>query len=130
MHLGQAGHPQPPPPESLVGVLPPDLEELAGDHFAAELSDENVDLLDVDALVWILNDVEANLAELHAQPVYGSLAVVGEGREVGVSNFETLGEATSFQTVLSLPLLLDGIVPMLSAAVDGDPATLVLQAGG
>jgi iron complex transport system substrate-binding protein len=111
-------------------VLPSDLEALAGDHFAAELSTENVDLLDVDALVWILNDVDADLARLHGEPVYGSLAVVSEGREVGVSNFETLGEATSFQTVLSLPLLLDGIVPMLAAAVDGDPITQVLQAGG
>ena len=111
-------------------TLPADLEELAGDHFAAELSDENIDMLDVDALVWILNDVQANLDELHQQPVYGTLAVVSEGREVGVSNFEPLGEATSFQSVLSLPMLLDGLVPMLAAAVDGDPATLVLQAGG
>jgi iron complex transport system substrate-binding protein len=55
---------------------------------------------------------------------------VSEGREVGVSNFEPLGEATSFQSVLSLPMLLDGLVPMLAAAVDGDPTTLVLQAGG
>ena len=55
--------------------------------------------------------------------------MVSEGREVGVSNFEPLGEATSFQSVLSLPMLLDGLVPMLAAAVDGDPATLVLQAG-
>ena len=111
-------------------VLPAELEELAGDHFAAELSTENVDLLDVDALVWILNDVQADLDRLHAEGVYGGLAVVSEGREVGVSNFEPLGEATSFQTVLSLPMLLDGLVPMLAAAVDGDPTTLVLEAGG
>ena len=62
--------------------------------------------------------------------MYGGLAVVSEGREVGVSNFETLGEATSFQTVLSLPTLLDGLVPMLAAAVDGDPVTEVLEPGG
>ena len=111
-------------------ALPAELEELAGDHFAAELSTENVDLLDVDALVWILNDVQADLDRLHAEGVYGGLAVVSEGREVGVSNFEPLGEATSFQTVLSLPMLLDGLVPMLAAAVDGDPSTLVLEAGG
>jgi hypothetical protein len=47
-----------------------------------------------------------------------------------VSNFETLGEATSFQTVLSLPTLLDGLVSMVAAAVDGDPGTLVLEPGG
>lgn len=59
----------------------------------AEIGDEQVDMLDVDALVWILNDVHADLEELHAQPVYGGLGVVTEGREVGVSNFEPLGEA-------------------------------------
>ena len=47
-----------------------------------------------------------------------------------MSNFETLGEATSFQTVLSLPTLLDGLVAMLAAAVDGDPVTQVLEPGG
>jgi iron complex transport system substrate-binding protein len=34
-------------------------------------------------------------------------------------------EASNFVTVLSLPLLLDRLVPMLAAAVDGDPATEV-----
>lgn len=36
-----------------------------------------------------------------------------------------LGGATSFVSVLSLPFLLDGIVPMLAAAVDGNPETKV-----
>jgi iron complex transport system substrate-binding protein len=31
----------------------------------------------------------------------------------------------SFVTVLSLPYLIDEVVPMLAAAVDGDPATAV-----
>ena len=35
------------------------------------------------------------------------------------------GGATSFVTALSLPFLLDGLVPMLAAAIDGDPATAV-----
>ena len=37
--------------------------------------------------------------------------------------------ATSFQTVLRLPALLDGLEPMLAAEVDGDPATAVEQPG-
>jgi iron-siderophore transport system substrate-binding protein len=106
------------------------VEGLAGDQFAAEISEEQIDLLDVDALVWILNDVDADLAELHRQPVYGGLDVVAQGREVGVSNFEPLGEATSFHSVLSLPFLLDGLVPMLAEAVDGDPATVVQRPAG
>jgi iron complex transport system substrate-binding protein len=102
------------------------LEDLAGDQFAPELSLEQTELLDVDALVWILgHDVQADLARLHEEPLYGGLSVVAEGREVAVSNYDTLGGATSFQTVLSLPVLIEGLVPMLAAAVDGDPATVV-----
>ena len=49
-----------------------------------------------------------------------------EGREVFVDSFNsTLGGATSFVTVLSLPYLLDGLTPMLAAAIDGDSATTV-----
>jgi len=36
---------------------------------------------------------------------------------------DTLGKAFSFVTPLSIPYLLDGLVPQLAAAVDGDPAT-------
>jgi iron complex transport system substrate-binding protein len=35
----------------------------------------------------------------------------------------TLYEATSFPSVLSIPLLLDELVPRLAAAADGDPET-------
>ena len=42
---------------------------------------------------------------------------------------DPLGGATSFVSVLSLPYLLDGLVPMLAAAVDGDPATEVPASG-
>jgi iron complex transport system substrate-binding protein len=114
-----------------LGFVPFDeLEEMAGESFAPELSLEQVDLLDVDALVWILgDDVEGDLERLHDEPLYGGLDVVAEGREVGVSNDDLLGGATSFQTVLSLPALLDGLVPLLASAVDGDPATEVAQGG-
>jgi iron complex transport system substrate-binding protein len=110
-----------------LGFVPFDgLDEMAGDSFAAELSLEQVELLEVDALVWILgDDVDADLALLHDEPLYAGLDVVAEGREVGVSHTGPLGGATSFQTVLSVPALLDGLVPLLAAAVDGDPATEV-----
>jgi len=35
----------------------------------------------------------------------------------------TLYEATSFISVLSIPLLIDELVPKLAAAADGDPET-------
>lgn len=102
------------------------MDEIAGDNFAPELSLEQTELLDVDALVWILGeDIQGDLAALHDEPLYGGLPVVAEGREVAVANEGPLGGATSFQTVLSIPALIEGLVPRLAAAVDGDPATAV-----
>jgi iron complex transport system substrate-binding protein len=102
--------------------LPADLTEVTGAEFGGDLSDEHLDMLDVDVIVWL--DAEG-LAE-QAPGNYTSLAVHQDGREVFVDSFNSvLGGATSFVTVLSLPYLLDGLTPMLAAAIDGDPATTV-----
>jgi iron complex transport system substrate-binding protein len=105
----------------------PEIEDLVGEAFTAELSMEQVELLDVDVIIWILGDDPAgDLADLHDEiELYSRLDVVADGREVAVDNESELGGATSFQTVLSLPVLIDGIVPMLADAVDGDPSTEV-----
>jgi len=112
-----------------LGFVPVDeLADLAGDSFSADLSLEQTELLDVDALVWIVGEVEGDMDLLHEEALYAGLDVVAEGREVPVANLDELGGATTFQTVLSLPVLIDGLVPMLAAAVDGDPATPVVPA--
>jgi iron complex transport system substrate-binding protein len=50
------------------------------------------------------------------------LAVHTEGREVFLDSYDDpLGGATSFVSVLSLPFLLDGLVPQLAAALDKLP---------
>jgi len=46
-----------------------------------------------------------------------------EGRDIFLAEKGTLYEATSFISVLSIPLLVDELVPKLAAAADGDPAT-------
>ncbi len=51
-----------------------------------------------------------------------------EGRDVFIEDGEELGSASSFITVLSLPFLLDGLVPQVKQAIDGDPATSVTRA--
>ncbi|HEY8527967.1 MAG TPA: iron-siderophore ABC transporter substrate-binding protein [Acidimicrobiales bacterium] len=113
-----------------LGFEPVDeIVDLVGDGFSADLSYEQAELLDVDVLVWIIEDAEADMPQVRSMPIYGELDVVREGREVPVENLSELGGATSFGTVLSLPVLLDQLVPMLAAAVDGDPATPVEQPG-
>lgn len=97
--------------------LPPGLEEITGAEFGGNLSMERADLLDVDVIIWL--DPEEAEGELGG-PVYQSLPVHTEGREVFLDSYnDPLGGATSFVSVLSLPFLLDGLVPQLAEAIDG-----------
>ncbi|GAB3686113.1 iron-siderophore ABC transporter substrate-binding protein [Actinocorallia lasiicapitis] len=107
--------------------LPADLGKALGDQFGASLSKERTDLLDQDVAVWTVGDIAKDEPKLHSDKLYGDLKVVKEGREVFVGENTPHGVAWSFVTVLSLPFLLDGLVPQLKAAVDGDPATKVEQ---
>ncbi|KAB8141403.1 iron-siderophore ABC transporter substrate-binding protein [Chloroflexia bacterium SDU3-3] len=108
---------------TLLGfTLPEDLGSITGAEFGGNLSMEKVDLLNVDALIWL--DAKQGEGPL-AEEVYAKLPVHSEGREVLLSSESPLGGATSFVSVLSLPYLLDGITPMLSAAVDGKTDTAV-----
>ena len=106
---------------SLGFELPPDLAEVTGEEFGGNLSEENAEMLDVDVIVWLdPDDGEGPLGG----PLYATFPVHTEEREVRLSSYDQpLGAATSYVSVLSLPYLLDGVVPMLAAAVDGDPAT-------
>ncbi len=65
---------------------------------------------------------------MHADPLYAKLPVKTEGRDIFLEDEELLGGATSFISPLSLPFLLDGLVPQLAAAVDGNPSTEVVRA--
>ncbi len=102
-------------------ILPEGLDAITGEAFGGNISPERTDLLDVDVIIWL--DAKAGQGPL-GNPVYQSLRVSEEGREVFLdSDDDPLGGATSFVSVLSLPFLLDGLVPMLAAAIDGDPNT-------
>jgi iron complex transport system substrate-binding protein len=103
--------------------LPAGLREVTGDEFGGNLSEERADMLDGDVIIWLdADDAEGPLGG----PLYDTLPVHTEGREVFLDSFDDpLGAATSFITPLSLPYLLDGLVPQLAAAIDGDPATEV-----
>jgi len=106
-------------------TLPEGLAEVTGAEFGGNLSMERADLLDVDVIIWL--DAETAQGPLGG-PVYSSLDVHTEGREIFLSSLDDpLGGATSFVSVLSLPYLLDGLVPQLAAAIDGDPTTEVTQ---
>lgn len=104
---------------SLGITPPPEVAELAGDSFSADVSRERVDLVDVDVLLWIVNTVEEDVPKFEADPIYSGLEVHTGGHDVFVANLSTLGGATSFVSALSLPYLYDELVPLLSEARDG-----------
>lgn len=101
---------------------PPEIAELAGSQFSADLSYERIDLIDVDAIVWIVNSIETDVPRFDEEPLYSTLDVHTGGHEVFVENLSPTGGATSFVTVLSLPFLIDELVPQLATAVAGTGA--------
>jgi iron complex transport system substrate-binding protein len=103
-------------------TFPKELETIGGtEEFGGQLSDEKADLLDVGALLWFADPDAAAKLKKHA--VYSKLDVRKQGRDVFLPETGTLYEATSFPSVLSIPLLVEQLVPKLAAAADGDPAT-------
>ncbi|MGW2683245.1 iron-siderophore ABC transporter substrate-binding protein [Streptomyces sp. NPDC001414] len=108
-------------------ALPKDLDKAIGDQFGANISKERYDLLDQGVAVWIVPDTTAAVAKLHGDPIYGDLNAVKQGREVFVKETSDYGNAVSLSTVLSIPYVLDRLVPQLAAAVDGKAATKVGQ---
>jgi iron complex transport system substrate-binding protein len=103
-------------------VVPADLQPFVGaDGFGGNVPGEQAALLDTDAMVWL--GAESLEDTARANPVFGRLDVVTQGRTVYLPEDEPLGQAFTFVTPLSIPYLLDGVVPRLAAAVDGDPAT-------
>ncbi|GAB3239819.1 ABC transporter substrate-binding protein [Kineosporia babensis] len=118
--------------KSLGFSLPDGLAEAVGDQFGASISKERIELLDVDALVWLVPDPVKDKAGLAADNLYNKLDVFKDARDVYLSDgtdggapLSELGAATSFVTVLSLPFLIEELVPLITQAADGDPATAV-----
>lgn len=108
--------------EALGFTYPDELRKAFPDEFGGQLSDEKVDAVDVDALVWFA-DGDRGEEELKKDPVYSKLRVRKEERDVFIGAKDRVYEAMSFPSVLSIPLLMKELVPRLAAAVDGDPST-------
>ncbi|GHF71730.1 iron complex transport system substrate-binding protein [Amycolatopsis bartoniae] len=104
-------------------TLPGDLDQVIGNKYGANISAERTDLLNVKALVWLVKSEAEGRASLDADKLYSGLDVAKQKREVLVPDGTDYGSAMSFVSVLSLPYLLDKLVPQLAAAVDGNPAT-------
>ena len=106
--------------DSLGFRIPEEIADLAGDSFFADLSRERLGLIDADALVWVTVAAE-DYEAVRTDPLYRRLDAAKKGRDIFLDG--TLSAALSFSSVLSLPYVLDELVPQLAAAVDGDLET-------
>jgi iron complex transport system substrate-binding protein len=103
--------------ESIGLTVPDRFDELAGENFYADISGEQLGLLDEnDAVVWLQIPGTEN-ATLEAQPGYAALRVGREGRVLNLTTEQAV--ALSFSSVLSLPSLLDTIPGELAARLGG-----------
>jgi iron complex transport system substrate-binding protein len=111
--------------QSLGFRLPAGLAAVTGGEFGKNLSRERTDLLDVQALVWLVDKYGTAKSANDRNALYTALPVAEQGRDVYIEDGSELGSATSFVTVLSVPYLAAELTPLLKAAVDGDPSTTV-----
>jgi iron complex transport system substrate-binding protein len=96
-------------------VSAPTIEELkTDDSFYVAISAEQVAAFDADVLVVV--PIGYTLAETEADPLLASLSVVTEGRTVFIDPDSDLSGAFSAASVLSIPVVLDELVPELATA--------------
>jgi iron complex transport system substrate-binding protein len=104
--------------------VPAAIDELAGDSFYGTLSPERFDVIDGDLIVWDqMAYVEGGRAAIADEPVVAALQAMKDGRAIYLEG--DAEAAFAFSSVLSLGFALDEVVPLLEAAMDGDPATEV-----
>ncbi|MEL6407761.1 MAG: ABC transporter substrate-binding protein [Chloroflexota bacterium] len=98
-------------------VVPDELNDIAGDSFFATVSEERLDLLDQDLLVFLAlqffeGGSEAARDTIESDTLLGQLSVVQDERVLYVS--DEFDNALQFSTILSIDFLLDGLVPELA----------------
>lgn len=102
---------------SLGFEVPQKFDEMAGELFYATFSFERADLLDgVDVLVWDqVNFTKGGRATIEADPLLRQMDVTKDGRVVFIGELE---DAFAWNSVLSLPVALEGLEPMLEQATN------------
>ncbi len=97
-------------------MIPPEIGELSGDQDGIQVSDERLNLLDRDVLLWNIGFNPESRPEIEASPLYKTLGVVKAGRSVFVDD-PIVSAAWTWGTVLSLPGVVDAIAARLAAVI-------------
>lgn len=101
--------------QDLGFVVPDALAALGSDAFYHDISAEQISLLDQDVALWEPAVLEL-LPAVQDNPLYQTLAVSIEDRDVFLTDPLVAG-AMAHSTVLSLPVVLEFLIPELSRAV-------------
>lgn len=108
--------------QQLGFVVPARYDQIAGDSFYLTISDELIELLDTDVVVWVSTTADGPRT-IQRLPLRDTMRAYQEGREIFLDPLTSA--ALSFASPLSLSYALDVIVPGLTAAIDGDRSTAV-----
>ncbi|MGR3622347.1 ABC transporter substrate-binding protein [Pseudophaeobacter sp.] len=108
--------------EALGFKVPEAINTMASfNNYYVLIPPEDLSPIDVDALIWL--DAGGSVSRLERMPLRPTLRAYGEGREIYADVL--LSAALSHSSPLSLNYALDHLVPLLEAAMDGDPASAV-----
>ncbi len=103
----------------------PAMNELTGENdFVLNLSEEQLDVIDADVMVYYVTD--AGMQDVLAEPSRRFLRAYETGGEVFLGDLPVA--ALARVSLLSIPVALEALVPMLEGAADGDPNTPVPDA--
>ena len=102
-------------------VTPAALDEITGDTFYNRVSPEIIEPIDADVVVWYGGS--AGLQESLDYPARPFLKASTNGGEIFLTDGHLA--AIARQELLSMPVAIDFLVPLLEAAADGDAATPV-----
>jgi iron complex transport system substrate-binding protein len=92
--------------------------------FSVDISPEDLSPIDADVLIWFADSGAGD--GIRALPLRPQMRAHIEGREVVADDL--LVGAFSHASLLSIPYALDRLVPEITLAIDGDPATAVPSA--
>jgi iron-siderophore transport system substrate-binding protein len=104
--------------EALGFEVPEDLDAQADEYGELLVSDELLDSLDRDLLIWNIGFAPEMRAEIEGLALWPTLEVVQQGRVLFVED-ELISGAFTWSTVLSLDYALTELVPQLQSVVAG-----------
>ncbi len=105
-------------------TLSPSVADLTREgEFYMTLSEEELGVIDADVLFWyVTGDSKQQVESLALRPY---MRAFKEGREIMLPTASLVNGALSYSSLLSLPIAIEQIVPLIELAIDGDATTAV-----